>query len=88
MTALFPPASTDLDIEATAAEPEPRVRSATELFQGFLRRGLSPDEAANLTAHLLGLPIVRVRAWTVHEIEHLVFLRTLAENGRIDRPAA
>jgi hypothetical protein len=44
--------------------------------------GLTDDEAANLAARLVGLATPR-RAWTVHEIEHLVFLRTLVTDGRL-----
>jgi hypothetical protein len=88
MTALFGPPSISLGIEATATEPEPPARSATELFRGLLRSGLSPDQAGNLTARLLGLSIGRSRAWTVHELEHIVFLRTLADSGRLELPAA
>ncbi|HEY7523330.1 MAG TPA: hypothetical protein VH720_06705 [Candidatus Limnocylindrales bacterium] len=85
MTALFPPAPSDLVSEATAIEPEPPERSPSALFRGLLARGLSADEAGNLTARLLGLDVVLRRAWTVHEIEHLVFLRSLAASGRLDR---
>ncbi|HEY7736717.1 MAG TPA: hypothetical protein VH813_08000 [Candidatus Limnocylindrales bacterium] len=64
------------------------MRSATELFRGLLARGLSAEEAGNLTARLMGLEIGPYRAWTVQELEHLVFLRTLTLNGRIGQPVA
>jgi hypothetical protein len=44
--------------------------------------GLSVTEAANLTAHLSGLPGVR-SGWTVHEIGHLLFLRSIVETQRL-----
>jgi hypothetical protein len=46
------------------------------------QRGLSAAEAGNLAAHLVGLPIVS-RPWTVHQIEHVMFLRSLVEGGRL-----
>jgi hypothetical protein len=44
--------------------------------------GLSMDEAANLTAHLSGLAVAR-SGWTVRQIEHLLFLRSIVESGRL-----
>ena len=44
--------------------------------------GLSVTEASNLTAHLNGLPAVD-SGWTVRQIEHLVFLRSILETGRL-----
>jgi hypothetical protein len=46
----------------------------------LLRCGLSTTEAANLTAHLVGLPVART-GWTVRQVEHLVFLRSIVETG-------
>ncbi len=40
--------------------------------------GLSVAEASNLTAHLSGLPAVS-SGWTVRQIEHLLFLRSIVE---------
>ena len=44
--------------------------------------GLSVAEAANLTAHLSGLPVVK-SGWTVRQIEHLLFLRSIVETRRL-----
>lgn len=44
--------------------------------------GLSTAEAANLTAHLSGLAVAE-SGWTVHQIEHLLFLRSIVESGRL-----
>jgi hypothetical protein len=44
--------------------------------------GLSAIEAGNLTAHLSGLRIAD-QAWTLHEIERLLFVRALSERGRL-----
>lgn len=40
--------------------------------------GLSVAEASNLTAHLNGLPAAK-SGWTVRQIEHLLFLRSIVE---------
>jgi hypothetical protein len=44
--------------------------------------GLSITEAANLTAHLSGLPAVE-SGWSVRQIAHLLFLRSILETGRL-----
>ena len=44
--------------------------------------GLSVAEASNLTAHLNGLPAVK-SGWTVRQIAHLLFLRSIVETGRL-----
>jgi hypothetical protein len=44
--------------------------------------GLSFAEASNLTAHLIGLRPVRT-GWSLRQIEHLLFLRSIVETGRL-----
>ena len=44
--------------------------------------GLSPIEAANLTARLVGLPGVR-GGWSTRQVEHLMFLRAIVDSGRL-----
>jgi hypothetical protein len=44
-------------------------------------RGLEATEAANLTAWMTGLP-VREHRWGIREVQTLVFLRRLMEQGR------
>jgi hypothetical protein len=44
--------------------------------------GLSIAEAANLTAHLSGLPGVK-SGWTVRQIGHILFLRSIVETRRL-----
>jgi hypothetical protein len=58
-------------------------------YRGLIARGLAPHEAANITAVLAGIPIV-AQPWTLREVNHLVFLRTLRERGQwgpSERPA-
>ena len=44
--------------------------------------GLSMTEAANLTAHLSGLPGVK-SGWTIRQIGHILFLRSIVETQRL-----
>ncbi len=41
---------------------------------------MKPDEAANLTAFMAGIPIVEVH-WTIHQVNQLLFLRRMQEMG-------
>ena len=44
-------------------------------------RGLSPDEAANLTAFMCGIPVGE-QHWKLKEVNQLLFLRELNRQGR------
>jgi hypothetical protein len=44
-------------------------------------RGMTPDEAANLTAFLYGLPTADLR-WSLPQLNTLLFLRQMRQNGR------
>lgn len=44
--------------------------------------GFTPVEAANLMARCAGLPAAR-SGWTIRQVEHLVFIRTIVESGRL-----
>jgi hypothetical protein len=57
---------------------DPATRATYRLL---LLRGLAPDEAANLTAYLCGLPVSEA-SWTLGEINRLLFLRELGRSGR------
>lgn len=61
---------------ATPTAPSPR--SVWRLLQ---MKGMTPDEAANLTAFLYGLPAGDVH-WTFSQLNQLVFLRQLRRSGR------
>jgi hypothetical protein len=45
--------------------------------------GLSRGEASNLTAHLVGLAPVR-SGWSIRQVEHLLFLRSILASGRLE----
>ncbi len=50
-------------------------------YRQLLLKGLAPDEAANLTAFLCGIPVADVH-WSLRQINELLFLRELARKGR------
>lgn len=50
-------------------------------YRGLLLRGLTPEEAANLTAFLFGIPVTD-RHWNLTEVNRLLFIRALARAGR------
>ena len=44
-------------------------------------KGMAPEEAANLTAFIAGIPVGEAH-WTLQQINKLLFLRRMAETGR------
>ncbi len=50
-------------------------------FWHLQRKGLTPGEAANLTAFMCGLPTSDLR-WSLVQINHLLFLQRLYQLGR------
>jgi hypothetical protein len=67
----------------TSAHPvnQSTNREATRVtYRSLLLRGLAPDEAANLTAFLSGIP-VGAQHWKLLEVNRLLFLRELREAG-------
>jgi hypothetical protein len=44
-------------------------------------KGMTPDEAANLTAFLYGLPTADLH-WTLPQLNQLLFLRQMRQTGR------
>ena len=58
--------------------PERPTRSTYRLL---LLRGLAPDEAANLTAFMAGIPVGEA-TWTLAQVNRLLFLRALQRSGR------
>jgi hypothetical protein len=51
-------------------------------FRRLTLGGLSPAEAANLTAFLCGLPLGST-GWRLSEVNRLLFLRELHRTGRL-----
>jgi len=62
-----------------AAVPAPR-----RTYRTLTALGLSPDEAANLTAFMCGIPIEGTH-WSIRQINELLFLRELQRSGRFGR---
>lgn len=63
-------------------DPEtPRAVATRATYRLLMMRGLAPDEAANLTAYMCGLPVADGH-WTIAEINRLLFLRELNRSGR------
>jgi hypothetical protein len=44
---------------------------------------MAPDEAANLTAFMAGLPVAEGN-WTLKQINELLFLRRMRETGKLN----
>ena len=61
-----------------AAATTPSPQAVWRLLQ---MKGMTPDEAANLTAFLYGLPTADLR-WTLPQLNQLLFLRDLRQTGR------
>ncbi len=87
---------------ATTARPSPAPTPAPDETAGLetrstyrllVSRGLTPDEAATLTAFMCGIPIADVR-WSIRQVNQLLFLtshgshRTLRRLGRRRSPTA
>jgi hypothetical protein len=74
---------------ATSIAPEPISQPSTpatrSTYRNLLMKGLAPDEAANLTAFLCGLPVAD-QNWTLRQVNELLFLRELRRSGRFDQP--
>ncbi len=66
----------------TVPEPDFPWRDTATLatYRHLLSKGLQPDEAANLTAFLCGIPVSDIR-WKLIEVNRLLFLRRLAQMG-------
>ena len=70
---------TPIDDYETARRPVEVAVTARRLQLG----GFTLIEASNLTAHLAGLPPVRT-GWSLRQVEHLLFLRSIVETGRLE----
>jgi len=50
-------------------------------YRTLLLKGMAPDEAANLTAYMAGIPIGESH-WTLRQVNELLFLRQMQRTGR------
>ena len=51
------------------------------IYRTFLLKGMAPDEAANLTAFVSGIPVTDLH-WSLRQVNQLLFLREMANTGR------
>ena len=66
----------------TEPKPETQASLATRsTYRHLLLKGMAPEEAANLTAFMAGIPVGEAH-WTLKQINQLHFLRRLQETGR------
>lgn len=61
-----------------AATPAPATRPVYRLL---LMKGLTPTEAANMTAFICGLSTTDAR-WSLKQVNQLLFLRAMQQAGR------
>ena len=70
----------------TFATPERRnggsAESVRTTYRGLRRMGWSEAEASSMAAHLAGLTPSRT-GWQLREVERLLFIRALVDDGRI-----
>jgi hypothetical protein len=59
----------------------PRSLATRSTYRHLLLKGMAPDEAANLTAFMAGIPVGDAH-WTLKQINQLLFLREMRQTGR------
>lgn len=60
-------------------DPPVPVARTRATYRGLLLRGLASNEAATLTGYLAGIAVGQ--AWTLREVNQLLFLRELDRRG-------
>ena len=73
--------ATDTRITQPSQEARTGLPTTRATYRTLLLKGMAPDEAANLTAYLAGIPIGEAN-WTLKQINQLLFLRQLQRTGR------
>ena len=58
-----------------------KALATRSIYRTFLLKGLAPDEAANLTAFVCGIPVQDLH-WSLRQVNQLLFLREMAHTGR------
>jgi hypothetical protein len=59
----------------------PEAVTTRSTYRALRSRGLSPAEAADLTAFLCGIPVGEAH-WSLPEVNRLLFLQALERAGR------
>ena len=65
----------------TPEATEPPTPATRAVYRLLLMKGLSPTEAASLTAFICGLPTSDLN-WSVKQVNQLLFLRRMRQLGR------
>ena len=63
------------------APPETPAPATRAVYRLLLMKGLTPAEAANLTAFMCGLSTTDLR-WSLRQVNQLLFLRAMRQTGR------
>ena len=72
----------DIVTSTTELKAETQRSLATRsTYRHLLLKGMAPEEAANLTAYMAGIPVGAAR-WTLKQINQLLFLRQMNQTGR------
>ena len=71
----------DTGTSSTSPTKAPTPQTTRATYRHLLLKGMEPDEAANLTAFIAGIPVGEAH-WTLQQINKLLFLRRMAETGR------
>jgi hypothetical protein len=58
-----------------------RSLATRSTYRHLLLKGMAPEEAANLTAYMAGIPVGEA-TWTLKQINQLLFLRQMQQTGR------
>ena len=65
----------------TPASDETAGLETRSTYRLLVSRGLTPDEAATLTAFMCGIPIADGR-WSIRQVNQLLFLKAMVRTGR------
>jgi hypothetical protein len=71
-------------IATPTTPPSPEAQrglGTSQTYRNLLLKGMAPEEAANLTAFLAGIPVGEAH-WTLKQINQLLFLRQMNLDGR------
>jgi hypothetical protein len=74
-------ASRTISPKRTTQRPATSPPATRAAYRLLLMKGLSPAEAANLTAFVCGLPTTDLR-WSLKQVNQLLFLRSMRQAGR------
>ena len=75
------PARTSPKVKAQAAATPVPAPATRPVYRLLLMKGLTPTEAANLTAFICGLSTSDPR-WSLRQVNQLLFLRAMRQAGR------